>query len=101
MPSIKRTSTPHQKSGPLSLHPKSQEYLRETLSKSILRPYQQEQTIDLLTWKVKYRRFNDQPPQILPALREVYQDNHPDIVILKAAQVFISEWHINSFLWVT
>src|SRR3990167_1115234 len=101
MPSIKRTSTPHQKSGPLSLHPKSQEYLRETLSKSILRPYQQEQTIDLLTWTAKYRRFNDQPPQILPALREVYRDNHPDIVILKATQVFISEWLINCCLWVT
>ena len=35
-----------------------------------------------------------------PALQEIYRDDHPFIVIQKAAQVFITEYLINVGLWV-
>ncbi len=37
---------------------------------------------------------------LIPALQELYKDRHPFIVVQKAAQVFISEYLINSALWV-
>ena len=78
---------------------KSLGFLGEELSQSILRPY----TISresLLEWTERSRRFNDELPHIIPPLKEIYKDEHPEIVILKAAQVFISEYLINSVLWV-
>lgn len=54
----------------------------------------------LLEWTETNRRFSGQLPEIILPLRAIYADNHPDIVLLKAAQVFISEWLINNALWV-
>lgn len=75
--------------------------MQERLTQSILRPYQsQAHQIDRLAWTEQYRRFNDLPPEIPAPLRHIYQDMHPEIVILKAAQIFISEFLINTLLWV-
>ncbi len=38
--------------------------------------------------------------RLVPALQELYEDRHPFIVIQKAAQVGISEYLINTALWV-
>ncbi len=38
--------------------------------------------------------------RLIPALRALYEDRHPLIVIQKAAQVFVSEYLINTALWV-
>ncbi len=37
--------------------------------------------------------------RLIPALRDLYQDRHPFIVVQKAAQVFVSEYLINTALW--
>ncbi len=37
--------------------------------------------------------------RLIPALRGLYEDRHPFIVVQKAAQVFVSEFLINTALW--
>ncbi len=37
--------------------------------------------------------------RLIPALRGLYEDRHPRIVVQKAAQVFVSEYLINTALW--
>lgn len=37
--------------------------------------------------------------RLIPALQAIYADRHPFIVVQKAAQVFISEYLINTALW--
>ena len=37
--------------------------------------------------------------RLTPALQELYRDTHPLIVIQKAAQVFVSEYLINTAMW--
>jgi hypothetical protein len=37
--------------------------------------------------------------RLIPAMRDLYQDLHPFIVIQKAAQVFVSEYLVNTALW--
>jgi hypothetical protein len=37
--------------------------------------------------------------RLTPALQDLYRDTHPFIVIQKAAQVFVSEYLINTALW--
>jgi hypothetical protein len=38
--------------------------------------------------------------QLTPALRDLYEDTHPFIVVQKGAQVGITEWMISGALWV-
>lgn len=72
----------------------------EDLNVAITRPYKaQQQKINPYEWSMKYRSFGGLPPEIIPAMRHVYEDMHPSVVILKAAQVFISEYFINMTLW--
>ena len=37
--------------------------------------------------------------ELIPALQDLYRDTHPFIVVQKAAQVFVSEYLINTALW--
>ncbi len=37
--------------------------------------------------------------ELIPALGAIYQDDHPFLVIQKSAQVFASEFLINTALW--
>ena len=53
----------------------------------------------LLDWSLAYRFINGQPMELIPALAEIYSDPHPFIVIQKAAQVFCSEYLINTAMW--
>jgi hypothetical protein len=54
----------------------------------------------LLAWSLAHRRLQGGPMRLPPALRELYDDGHPTIVVQKAAQVFVSEYLINTALWV-
>ena len=54
---------------------------------------------DLALWSEAYRFFGDRPMELSPQLRGLYEDNHPRIVVMKAAQVGISEWLLNTALW--
>ena len=54
----------------------------------------------LLSWTLAYRYIRGKPMRLPPALHEIYRDDHPFIVIQKAAQVFITEYLINVGLWV-
>ncbi len=38
--------------------------------------------------------------RLIPALQDVYRDTHPFLVVQKAAQVFITEYMVNTALWV-
>jgi len=53
----------------------------------------------LLDWTLAYRFLQGKPMRLTPALQDLYQDDHPFIVIQKAAQVGISEYLINTALW--
>jgi len=53
----------------------------------------------LLDWALAYRFLQGKPMRLTPALQDLYQDDHPFIVIQKAAQVGISEYLINTALW--
>ena len=53
----------------------------------------------LLDWSLAHRFFNGKEMQLIPALRDIYRDTHPFIVIQKAAQVFASEYLINIAFW--
>ena len=53
----------------------------------------------LYEWHMRYRRFDGMPPMVPWPLIDIYQDMHPEIVVMKAAQVFISEWGISTVLW--
>lgn len=55
--------------------------------------------LSLLEWTMRYRRFDGVPPQIIPPLLDIYKDMHHELIIMKAAQVFISEYAINIALW--
>lgn len=53
----------------------------------------------LLDWSLAHRFFQGTPMQLIPALRDIYEDRHPFVVIQKAAQVFASEYLVNTALW--
>lgn len=55
--------------------------------------------LSLLDWTMKYRRFGSHPPSIPYPLIDIYNDTHHEVVVMKAAQVFVSEWGINIVLW--
>lgn len=54
----------------------------------------------LLDWSLAYRFFRGKPMRLIPALKDLYRDPWGFIVIQKAAQVGISEFLINTALWV-
>ena len=54
----------------------------------------------LLDWAFAHRFLQGRPMRLIPALRDLYQDDHPFIVVQKAAQVFVSEYLINTALWI-
>ncbi len=54
---------------------------------------------NLLDWSLAHRFLQGKPMRLTPALRDLYADDHPFIVVQKAAQVFVSEYLINSALW--
>jgi hypothetical protein len=54
----------------------------------------------LLDWTLAYRFLQGRPMDLTPAFWDLYRDDHPFIVIQKAAQVFVSEYLINTALWV-
>ena len=54
----------------------------------------------LLDWALAYRFLQGKPMRLIPALRDLYEDTHSFIVVQKAAQVFVSEYLINTALWV-
>lgn len=53
----------------------------------------------LLDWSLAHRFFQGTPMRLIPALRAIYEDRHPLVVIQKAAQVFASEYLVNTALW--
>lgn len=54
---------------------------------------------DALTWATEHRRINGQPFRVVPPLEDVYRDTAEEVVIKKAAQVFVSELCINLAFW--
>jgi len=72
----------------------------EELSQRIQNPTRPRSVLSLYEWTMRYRRFDGRPPSISWPLHDIYHDMHPNIVIMKAAQVGISEWGINMGLWV-
>ena len=50
-------------------------------------------------WARAYRFLSGRPMHLIPALEEIYEETHPFVVIQKAAQVFVSEFLINTALW--
>lgn len=56
----------------------------------------------LLEWTEAHRTIGGVPllPSRIPWLRDLYAWVAPEIVVMKASQVFISEWMVNTGLWV-
>ena len=52
-----------------------------------------------MVWTLQYRRIRGEPFGIVPPLVDLYRDQATEVVICKAAQVFISELCINLALW--
>jgi hypothetical protein len=55
---------------------------------------------NLVDWTLAHRRIRGRPLDLTPALRDIYADQHPFIVIQKGAQVGITEYMISSATWV-
>jgi hypothetical protein len=58
--------------------------------------------LPLLEWTERYRSLGGVPllPSTIPWLRDLYAHDAREIVVMKASQVFISEWMVNTALWV-
>lgn len=58
-------------------------------------------TPDLLAWTERYRSIGGARllPSRIPWLRDLYRWDAPEIRVMKASQVFISEWMVNTALW--
>ena len=56
-------------------------------------------TRSLYDWSLAHRFLDNTPMELIPALEAIYQDDHPLLVIQKSAQVFASEFLINTALW--
>ncbi len=54
---------------------------------------------DPLLWATTHRRIQGGPFEVIPPLADIYRDRHPEVVITKAAQVFVSELCINLAFW--
>jgi hypothetical protein len=57
--------------------------------------------LPLLEWTETHRVINDAPMQIqtIPWLRDLYRVDAPEVWVKKASQVFVSEWLLNTALW--
>lgn len=77
---------------------KASEFYSE-LAERIAKPGKKKDKLPLYDWTMRYRRFDGMPPEISPWLEDIYRDEHPNIVIMKAAQIGISEFGINKVLW--
>lgn len=57
---------------------------------------------DLLGWTERVRVINGERliPSDLPWLRDLYAFDGPELWVMKASQVFISEWMLTTALWV-
>lgn len=82
-----------------SLPPDLQAKLVTELSQKILVSNRPADKLPLLEWVERYRRFDGLPPAIPNVLHDLYTDMHDEVVVLKAAQVGVSEWAINIVLW--
>jgi hypothetical protein len=69
------------------------------LEQKIVAPSKPRISLPTLEWVNRYRRFDGMPPSIPFPIMDIYQDMHPEVVIMKAAQVYISEYGINLALW--
>jgi len=60
-----------------------------------------QQVPSLLEWTERYRSIGGVPllPSRLPWLRDLYTWDAPEIRVMKASQVFVSEWMVNTALW--
>lgn len=85
------------KSIPLSPN-KASEFYSE-MAERIAKPGKQKDKLPLYEWTTRYRRFDGMPPEIPSWLEDIYKDEHSNIVIMKAAQIGISEFGINRVLW--
>lgn len=58
-------------------------------------------TLGLLDWTAAHRRIGDEPldPRLVPWLAELYACTDPEVWVMKASQVFISEWMTSTALW--
>jgi hypothetical protein len=56
-------------------------------------------SLDLLAWSTQHRIINGQPFTVSAPLLDLYRSTHPNVVVMKAAQVAISEWLINLAFW--
>jgi hypothetical protein len=56
---------------------------------------------NLYDWTVTHRRLEDRPFSLenFKPLEALYRDDHPNIVVMKPAQVGISEWAISHAIW--
>jgi phage terminase large subunit GpA-like protein len=50
---------------------------------------------DLLTWTERHRRFGESPMRVPAPLRALYRETAPYVVVMKGAQMGLSEWAIN------
>lgn len=59
------------------------------------------QALDLLDWCRRYRSIDGQPFSLerFRPLEQIYRDDHPNKVIIKPAQVGVSEFAINLTVW--
>lgn len=54
---------------------------------------------DPAEWARCHRRIRGEDFTLIPPLEAIYQDKSPQVVVVKAAQVFISEYCINLAFW--
>jgi hypothetical protein len=52
-----------------------------------------------LLWALWHRTLRGEPFSVWPFAAELYETGHPRVVVMKAAQVTISEWLVNLTLW--
>jgi hypothetical protein len=69
------------------------------LTERIMDPAKGSTKMPLYEWHMRYRRFDGMAPSVPWPMIDIYNDMHPEIVVMKAAQVFISEWGISTVLW--
>jgi hypothetical protein len=71
----------------------------DKLHRQITDPAKGSTKMPLYEWHMKYRRFDGFPPSVPWPMIDIYSDMHPEVIVMKAAQVFISEWGISTVLW--
>jgi phage terminase large subunit GpA-like protein len=69
------------------------------LQQRLRNPTQANKKATLLDWTMRNRRFDGRLPEMPFPMRDLYDDDHQEIVMMKAAQIGISEYGINIVLW--